>query len=103
MTFRKRRRSHAHFTADVRGQDRPRAILHSIGLETVLMNMPGIEFLIDRKGRKKAVLIDLKKHKDLWEDLYDAYLAHSRRGERRESLAAVKRLIAARTKRKARG
>jgi hypothetical protein len=46
------------------------------------MNMPGIEFLRDRKGRQKAVLIDLKKHKRLWEDLYDAYLAHSRRGER---------------------
>ena len=36
------------------------------------MNMPGIEFLIDRNGRKKAVLIDLKKHKGLWEDLFDA-------------------------------
>jgi hypothetical protein len=47
--------------------------------------------------------IDLKKHKRLWEDLYDAYLAHSRRGERRESLATVKRLIEARAKRKARG
>jgi hypothetical protein len=55
------------------------------------MNMPGIEFLRDRKGRRKAVLIDLKKHKRLWEDLYDAYLAHTRRGERRESLATVKR------------
>jgi len=67
------------------------------------MNMPGIEFLRDRKGRRKAVLIDLKKHKQLWEDLYDAYLAHSRRGERRESLSTVRRLIDARAKRKARG
>ena len=55
------------------------------------MNMPGIEFLIDRMGRKKAVLIDLKKHKELWEDLYDAYIAHHRRNEPRESLAAVKK------------
>jgi len=67
------------------------------------MNMPGIEFLRDRKGRRKAVLIDPKKHKRLWEDLYDAYLAHSRQGERRESLATVKRLVQASTKRKARG
>jgi hypothetical protein len=67
------------------------------------MNMPGIEFLRDRKGRRKAVLIDLRKHRRLWEDLYDAYLAHIRRGERRESLASVKRLIEARAKRKARG
>ena len=67
------------------------------------MNMPGIEFLIDRKGRKKAVLIDLKKHKSLWEDLYDAYVAHRRRSEPRESLARVKRMIEAKAKRKARG
>ena len=64
------------------------------------MNMPGIEFLMDQKGRKKAVLIDLKKHKGLWEDLYDAYLAHQRRNEPRESLATVKKLLV--SKRKAR-
>ncbi len=67
------------------------------------MNMPGIEFLIDRKGRKKAVLIDLKKHKALWEDLFDAYVAHQRRNEPRESLAKVKRLLEAKAKRKPRG
>jgi hypothetical protein len=67
------------------------------------MNMPGIEFLIDRKGRKKAVLIDLKKHKELWEDLYDAYLAHRRSNEPRASLATVKRSMEAKAKRKARG
>jgi len=70
--------------------------------EELPMNMPGIEFLRDRKGRRKAVLIDLKKHKRLWEDLYDAYLAHSRRSERRESLATVRRLVEASAKRKAR-
>lgn len=67
------------------------------------MNMPGIEFLRDRKGRRKAILIDLKKHKRLWEDLYDAYLAHSRRSEHHESLAAAKRLVEAGAKHKARG
>ena len=67
------------------------------------MNMPGIEFLRDRKGRRKAVLIDLRKHRRLWEDLYDGYLAHSRRSEPRESLAAVRCLVEARAKRKARG
>jgi len=67
------------------------------------MNMPGIEFLIDRNGRKKAVLIDLKKHKSLWEDLFDAYVAHQRRAEPRDSLASVRRQILAKAKRKARG
>lgn len=66
------------------------------------MNMPGIEFLRDRRGRRKAVLIDLKKHRRLWEDLYDAYLARNRRAERRESLATVRRLVEAHAKRKAR-
>ena len=67
------------------------------------MNLPGIEFRIGRNGRKKAVLIDLKKHKDLREDLYDAYVAHRRRNEPRQSLASVKRLIEAKAKRKSRG
>ena len=31
----------------------------------------GVEFLIDEEGQKKAVLIDLKKHKAIWEDFYD--------------------------------
>jgi hypothetical protein len=67
------------------------------------MNLPGIEFLIDRNGRKKAVLIDLKKHKGLWEDLFDAYVAHQRRNEPREALAKVKRSIEAKANRKPRG
>lgn len=67
------------------------------------MNMPGIEFLMDRRGRRKAVLIDLRKHKSLWEDLFDAYVAHQRRKEPRDSLAQVKRLLEAKVKRKARG
>ncbi|MFM9969636.1 MAG: hypothetical protein ACKVQK_14700 [Burkholderiales bacterium] len=64
--------------------------------------MPGIEFLTDRHGRKKAVMINLKKHKDLWEDLFDAYLVHQRRNEPRESLAEVRRLITSKTKRRSR-
>ena len=69
----------------------------------IVMNMPGIEFLTDRNGRKKTVLIDLKKHRVLWEDVFDAYVAHQRRDEPRESLAHVKRLVEAKAKRKARG
>lgn len=30
--------------------------------------MEGIQFVIDDKGQKTAVLIDLKKHGELWED-----------------------------------
>jgi hypothetical protein len=57
----------------------------------------------DWKSRSKAVLINLKRHKRLSEDLHDAYLTHTRWGERRESLATVRRLVEAGAKRKARG
>ena len=57
------------------------------------VDMPGVEFLVDRRGQKRAVLISLKKHRALWEDLYDAYVVQRRRREPRESLAQVKRLL----------
>ena len=37
--------------------------------------MQGIQFLIDDKGHKTAVLIDLKEHGELWEDIYDSLVA----------------------------
>jgi hypothetical protein len=52
--------------------------------------MPDIQFVVDEKGRKKAVVIDLKKYGDLWEDFYDTLVARQRAREPRESLAAVK-------------
>ena len=33
--------------------------------------MMGIQYIVDTKGRKIAVQIDLRKHKALWEDLQD--------------------------------
>ena len=41
--------------------------------------MSGIQFVIDDKGAKSAVIIDLNKHADLWEDFYDCLIAHQRR------------------------
>ncbi len=54
----------------------------------------GIEFVVDESGQRRAVLIDLKRHSVLWEDLYDTLVAHQRRAEPRESLAEVKRRLA---------
>jgi hypothetical protein len=51
----------------------------------------GVQFMIDDKGKKTAVVIDLKKHSHLWEDFYDSALARQRRDEPRESLEEVKR------------
>ena len=33
--------------------------------------MTGIQYIVDAKGRKVAVQINLRKHKALWEDLQD--------------------------------
>ena len=41
--------------------------------------------------KKKAVLIDLKKHGALWEDFCDVLKAKERENEPRESLASVKK------------
>ena len=58
--------------------------------------MKGVQFLIDEKGEKAAVLIDLKRHSELWEDFYDRAVARSREGEPRESLESVKKRLVAR-------
>ena len=55
--------------------------------------MKGVEFVIDEAGNKKAVLIDLKKHRELWEDFYDTLLVKRRKSEPRESLEEVKKKV----------
>ncbi len=55
--------------------------------------MKGIQFLVDEKGNKTAVVIDLHKHAELWEDFYDQALADSRENEPRESLESVKKRL----------
>jgi hypothetical protein len=44
--------------------------------------MTGIQFVTDEKGRKTAVLSDLKKHHAIWEDFWDGLVSESRRKER---------------------
>ncbi|MFB3891606.1 MAG: hypothetical protein ACE15C_06235 [Phycisphaerae bacterium] len=60
--------------------------------------MRGVSFLVDESGEKQAVLIDLKKDRRLWEDVYDASVARARRNEPRVSLEDVKRDLIARGK-----
>jgi len=52
--------------------------------------MKGVEFVIDEDGNKKAVLIDLKRYRELWEDFYDTLCSEERESEPRESLKEVK-------------
>jgi hypothetical protein len=52
--------------------------------------MSGIHFVTDAKGRKVAVQIDLKVHRELWEDIQDLLVSRSRRHEKRIPLEKVK-------------
>lgn len=52
--------------------------------------MRGIDFVTNKQGQKTAVLIDLKRHGQLWEDFYDSIVAQNRATEPRESLDTVK-------------
>jgi hypothetical protein len=43
--------------------------------------MTGVQFVTDNKGRKVAVLIDLKKHGARLQDFWDGMVSESRRKE----------------------
>jgi hypothetical protein len=53
----------------------------------------GVEFVLDESGHKKAVLIDLKEHKEIWEDFYDTLLVKERQAEPRETFKEVKKQV----------
>ncbi len=57
--------------------------------------MRGIDFVVDETGERKAVLIDLAEHGELWEDFYDALVAREREDEPRETLGEVKEKLGA--------
>ncbi len=44
--------------------------------------MRGIQYVVDEKGRKVAVQIDLKRHGTIWEDFWDGLVSESRRKEK---------------------
>ena len=52
--------------------------------------MTGIQFITDEKGRKRAAIIDLKRHGALWEDIEDVLVSRSRQHEKRVPLEKVK-------------
>jgi len=53
----------------------------------------GVDFVVDEDGEKKAVIIDLKRNRALWEDFFDTILAKDRETEPRETLEDVKRKV----------
>ena len=55
--------------------------------------MRGIQYITDDRGKKKAVVTDLEKHGELWEDFYASLTARKRASEPRETLASVKKRL----------
>jgi hypothetical protein len=51
--------------------------------------LEGIQFVTDQNG-KTAVLIDLGRYGELWEDFHDTLVAHERADEPRESIESVR-------------
>jgi hypothetical protein len=58
----------------------------------------GVQFVVNERGEKTAVVIDLKRHSEVWEDFYDATVARQRQGEPRKTLESVKRRLRRRGK-----
>jgi hypothetical protein len=54
------------------------------------MTLKGIQYVVDEKGAKTGVFIDLKKNHLLWEDFLDAFVSRLRKKESRVSLDTVK-------------
>jgi hypothetical protein len=55
--------------------------------------MTGIQYITDAKGNRLSVVIDLAQHSALWEDFYDAWLAHQSDGDELISWEKAKRIL----------
>ena len=53
----------------------------------------GVDFVVDEDGEKKAVIINFKQHRALWEDFYDTLLAQERQNEPRETFDEVRKRV----------
>ena len=56
------------------------------------MELPieGINFVTDSQNKRVAVMIDLTKYANLWEDIYDLLVVESRKQEERISWDEIK-------------
>jgi hypothetical protein len=55
--------------------------------------MGGISLMGDERGAETAAVIDLLRHRRVWEDFCDTLLAESRVKELRENLSVVRHLL----------
>ncbi len=45
------------------------------------VQLPGIQYLVDKAGKPRSVLISLDEWGDLWEDVYDVIVSRVRLNE----------------------
>jgi len=55
--------------------------------------MKGVQYVVDEAGNKRAVLIDLDQHQELWDDFCDVLTAEERGDEPLESIEDVAALL----------
>ncbi len=55
--------------------------------------MSGVSYIVNEKGEKTAVVIDLTTNADIWEDFYDVLLATERENDPLESFDEVMKLL----------
>ena len=60
--------------------------------------MKGVNFVTDENNNPVAVQIDLKKHKNLWEDFYSLMIADERRNEPSRPYLEIRKEIKAKNK-----
>lgn len=53
-------------------------------------DMNSVQYVLDRKGRRKSVSLPLREYEDLLEDLHDLAVIAERRDETPRSLAEVR-------------
>jgi hypothetical protein len=57
------------------------------------MSLRGVQFFSDEQGKKRLVLLDLRRHRGIWEDVYDQIVAESRKTEPRVDWEVAKRRL----------
>ncbi len=55
--------------------------------------LQGNQFVTDTAGKRTAVMLDLERYVELWEDIYDILIAYEREDDPREALEQVKETL----------
>ena len=58
-----------------------------------MVTLEGIQFVTDTSGKRTAVILDLDRYGEIWEDIYAVLIAQERENEPQGSLEEVKRFL----------